>query len=81
MNLTFGDIVIVRDNLIGVVVKSWESGSHEVYVRDFNGIMEYPEGELRRYLVRHKELSDEEMNYQLNAEIAGSSDKDKPLSI
>lgn len=71
MKLTFGDIVIVQDDLIGVVVKSWESGTHEVYVRSFNAIREYPEHEIRRYLVRHKELSEEEQQYQLNAEMAG----------
>lgn len=71
MLLVFGDIVIVEGNLIGVIVKSWNSGRHEVYVRSFNSIKEYPESELRRYLVRHKELDKTEMNYQVNAEVAG----------
>ena len=70
-NFTFGDIVIVEGNLIGVVVKSWEKSSkgtipahHEVYVRSFNSIKEYTEDQMRRYLVRHKELDDDEMYYQ-----------------
>lgn len=72
MNFCFGDIVIVEDNLIGVVVKSWIHNNkevrHEVYVRSFNSIKEYAEKDMRRYMVRHKELSDEEIEYQHNAE-------------
>lgn len=71
VEFTFGDIVIVEDNLIGVVVKSWEKSTmgtrpahHEVYVRSFNGIREYNEDEMRRYMVRHKELDEDEMYYQ-----------------
>lgn len=71
MKFTFGDIVIVEGNLIGVVVKSWirnnKTARHEVYVRSFNTIKEYQESEMERYLVRHKELSDEELEYQNNA--------------
>lgn len=68
---TFGDIVIVEGNLIGVVVKSWEKSTtgaipahHEVYVRNFNGIRKYTENEMRRYMVCHKELDENEMYYQ-----------------
>ena len=70
----FGDIVIVDGENIGVIVKSWMSikpigePRHEVYVRMYNGIKEYKESELKRYLVRHKFLSDEEKEYQYNAE-------------
>lgn len=73
MLYTFGDIVIVEKNLIGVVVKSWmmvngkRETIHEVYVRDWNSIKDYPESKMQRYLVRHKELSDEELEYQANA--------------
>ena len=71
MNFCFGDIVIVEDNLIGVVVKSWIHNNkevrHEVYVRSFNSIKEYAEKDMRRYMVRHKELSDEEIEYQKEA--------------
>lgn len=70
-NFTFGDIVIVEDNLIGVVVKCWGPSTmgtrpahHEVYVRSFNGIREYTEDQMRRYMVRHKELDEDEMYYQ-----------------
>ena len=67
--LTFGDIVIVEDNLIGVVVKVWinkENSSimYEVYVRNHNGIKLYNADEVRRYLVRHKELDETELSYQ-----------------
>jgi hypothetical protein len=74
MKYTFGDIVIVEDEFLGVIVKSWLSKpeiTHEVYVRSWNTIKTYPESELQRYLVRHKELSEEEKEYQFNA-ISGS---------
>lgn len=71
MNFCFGDIVVVEGNLIGVVVKSWVGNTtgvtHEVYVREYNGIREYPERDIQRYMVRHKYLDDEEMAYQSNA--------------
>jgi hypothetical protein len=38
MKFCFGDIVVVEENLIGVVVKSWEDGEHDIYVREYNGI-------------------------------------------
>lgn len=68
MKFLFGDIVVVEDNLIGVIVKSWQSINHgkyyEVYVRNYNAIKEYDEQEIERYKVRHKELNEEEMYYQ-----------------
>ncbi len=74
MKLVFGDIVVVEDNLIGVVVKNWGMDNHgnepkvEVYVRNYRGIEEYPISKVERYQVRHKELDDEEVEYQANAE-------------
>lgn len=78
MKYTFGDIVVVDDENIGVVVKCWgrsiagpsrgkDEPKYEVYVRMYNGIKEYPESEMERYLVRHKYLSEEEKEWQENA--------------
>lgn len=63
----FGDIVVVEETLIGVVVKTWENKEgyfYEVYVRNYNGIYKYKEQEIERYRVRHKELNEEEIYYQ-----------------
>lgn len=64
----FGDIVVVDDTSIGVIVKTWEraDGSYfyEVYVRLANRIIEYNEKDIERYRVRHKYLSDEEYEWQ-----------------
>lgn len=63
----FGDIVVVDDNQIGVIVKSWEDSLgfyYEVYVRSYNFIKDYREEEIERYRVRHKYLSEEEMEWQ-----------------
>lgn len=71
MHYCFGDIVVVENNLIGVVVKSFivnnEEIEHNVYVRSYNCIKSYKENEMQRYMVRHKELNDEEINYQKEA--------------
>ena len=71
MKYCFGDIVVVEETQIGVVVKSWirnnEEIIYEVYVRNLNGIKEYKEKDIQRYMVRHKELSEEETEYQNNA--------------
>lgn len=79
MKYTFGDIVVVDNNLIGVIVQCWitelkakgsnrEKINYEVYVREYNNIKEYPESKVKRYLVRHKYLSKKEKEYQYNAE-------------
>ena len=74
MKLCFGDIVVIEENLIGVIVKSWVTYSqgksihnYDVYVRMKNAIVNYQENEIERYMVRHKYLSEEEMEYQLNS--------------
>lgn len=71
MKFCFGDIVVVETNLIGVIVKSWvnknKTITHEVYVRYFNEIRNYPEETIQRYMVRHKYLSGEEIIWQDNA--------------
>lgn len=63
----FGDIVVVKNFLIGVVVKTWEDGNgfyYEIYVRSLNAIKQYREEEFERYRVRHKELNEEEVYWQ-----------------
>lgn len=70
MKYVFGDIVVIEGDQIGVVVKSWASKpevKHDVYVRSFNAIVEYTESQMQRYMVRHKELSEDELEYQSNA--------------
>ena len=71
MKFCFGDIVVVENNLIGVVVKSWIRNNnelyYEVYVRDYSVIKEYAEKDIERYMVRHKELNEEELEYQKQA--------------
>jgi hypothetical protein len=63
----FGDIVVVDESLIGVIVKTWETQygyRYEVYVRMANGIKEYDEKDVQRYRVRHKYLDEQEMEWQ-----------------
>ena len=58
----FGNVVVVEDDLIGVIVKSWADVTHEVYVRHFNSIKEYKESEITHY-VYSKELLDEQKDF------------------
>ncbi len=71
MKFVFGDIVVIENNLIGVVVKTWVdcNGNHsyDIYVRMYNYIKNYKEKEIERYMVRHKYLDEEELFYQNNA--------------
>ena len=71
MKFCFGDIVVVEGAFIVVIVKSWISSQkgvvHEVYVRSYGNIVEYKESDIQRYMVRHKYLNEEELEYQANA--------------
>lgn len=72
MKYCFGDIVVIENDFIGVVVKSWkgitdDQSNHDVYVRMYNSIKNYKEQDIERYMVRHKYLSKEEKGYQFNA--------------
>lgn len=73
MKFCFGDIVVVEENLIGVVVKSWVTYSqckninnYDVYVRMHNNIKNFREEDIERYMVRHKYLDEDEQYYQHN---------------
>lgn len=61
----FGDIVVVNKSDIGVICKTWEKSNgkyeYEVYVRLANSIITFAEEDIDRYRVRHKYLSEEEM--------------------
>jgi hypothetical protein len=67
----FADVVVINENQIGVVVKTWESlrnniYSYEVYNRMTNSIETYTENNIERYRARHKYLNKEELEYQNN---------------
>lgn len=71
MKFCFGDIVVVDKDQIGVIVKCWiknnESMQYEVYVCNYYEIREYNEKDIERYMVRHKELDEQELEWQHNA--------------
>lgn len=78
MKLCFGDIVVVDKIQIGVVVKCWGRSlmgnppSYDVYVRSYNAIVNYTEDEVERYMVRHKYLNEEEIEYQKESQRDGT---------
>lgn len=56
----FSNVVVVRKNLVGVIVKTWGASKnrgihYEVYVRSWNRIEEFDEEEIK-HLVYDKEL-------------------------
>ena len=74
MKFTFGDIVVIEEELIGVVVRMWvrsnssdKSFNYDVYVRSYNEIKNYEEKDIERYMVRHKYLYGDEKKYQYEA--------------
>ncbi len=62
----FADVVVVDGENIGCIVKSWHNekrGYHyDVYVRMYNGIREYDEADICRYVVS-KCISKEEKEW------------------
>ena len=58
----FSNVVVVRTNLVGVIVKTWSAtkmrGVHyDVYVRSWNRIEEFDEEEIKHF-VYDKELEE-----------------------
>ena len=56
----FSNVVVVRKNLVGVIVKTWGASKnrgihYEIYVRSWNRIEEFDEEEIK-HLVYDKEL-------------------------
>ena len=66
MKYCFGDIVVVEVDLIGVIVRCWTSKIYDVYVREYNTIIQYEEDDIQRYMVRHKYLDEQELEWQRN---------------
>ncbi len=65
----FGNVVVVEDDLIGVIVKTWgpteyknSKYNYEVYVRSVSGIIEYDETQINHF-VYSKELSEDEKDF------------------
>ena len=67
MKYCFGDIVVVEEDLIGVIVKCWQDKKYDVYIRIYETIISYKEEKIQRYMVRHKYLNAEELRCQENA--------------
>ncbi len=62
MKFQFSNVVVVDGDNVGVIVKSWADGTHEVYVRYYNQIRSYPEDQIKHF-VYSKELHEHEMDY------------------
>ena len=61
----FGNVVVVEDDLIGVILKTWEDNdgrAYNVYVRSFNETLTYLEEEVKHF-VYSKELTEEEKGF------------------
>ncbi len=58
MTFQFGNVVVVDGDQIGVIVKSWADDTHEVYVRNLNGVKEYRAINIRHFIYS-KDLSEE----------------------
>jgi len=55
----FGNVVVVDDDMIGVIVKSWSNDAHEVYVRGYNSTVLYKASEIQHYVYSKTLVEDE----------------------
>ena len=65
----FGNVVVVDDDQIGVILKTWEapgSFDYEVYVRSCNTIKEYNERDIKHYVYSKYLYEDEYKFYAPN---------------
>lgn len=62
VSFQFGNVVVVDNDQIGVIVKSWVNNDHDVYVRSYNGVKTY-QGKDIRHFVYSKELSEDELRF------------------
>ena len=71
MKFQFGNVVVVDDDQIGVIVKSWLTlkpwngdayNSYDIYVRSYNNINEYAESNIKHF-VYSKHLAEDEHAY------------------
>lgn len=62
LSFQFGNIVVVDDDMIGVIVESWANDTHDVYVRSYNGVSEFKAEDISHYIYS-KELSEDEMEF------------------
>ncbi|MAF43452.1 MAG: hypothetical protein CMI54_04685 [Parcubacteria group bacterium] len=58
LKYNFGNIVVVEDSLVGVIVKCWEDKTYDVYVRSWSGVSSYPEVAIEPFIY-DKVLEDE----------------------
>ena len=62
MSFQFGNVVVVDEDQIGVIVKSWADSTYDVYVRSYNSIRQYHEDDISHFIYS-KELSGEEKSF------------------
>jgi hypothetical protein len=58
----FSNVVVVHDNLIGCIVKTWgkttNGYSYDVYVRSWNGVVEIDEEDIKHFVYDKETLDD-----------------------
>jgi len=62
MTFQFSNVVVVDDDQIGVIVKSWADDSHDVYVRGYNRVEQYHESQIKHFIYS-KNLSEDEYEF------------------
>ena len=50
MKFQFSNVVVVEGSQIGVIVKSWDNNTHDVYVRSYNSVINFHENDLVHYI-------------------------------
>lgn len=62
MKFQFGSVVVVDREQIGVIVKSWDNDTHDVYVRSYNRVEEYKSSDIKHF-VYSKTLTEDDKEF------------------
>lgn len=49
MKFYFGDLVIVDNGLLGVVIRMWSDCTYDIFVRSYDSIVKYKEDDIQKY--------------------------------
>ena len=50
MKFQFGNVVVVDEDKVGVIIKSWANLTYDVYVRSYGLIREYKEPNIKHFV-------------------------------
>ena len=65
MKFYFGDLVIVDDGCLGVVIRMWSDCTYDIFVRSYDSIGKYKDVAIQKYISKPNTRGDTECEYPL----------------